>query len=217
MGEWTGGLHRIVTIPAIYERIQVVLGGPKARATIAQCLFADATQKNVLEIGCGPGGWAPYLSHSNSYFGVDWNRRHIETATRLHGSEHVRFICGDLTDRNVLDDDQRFDMIVGIGILHHLDDRFAQSVLRRSGELLTEEGMFVGLEPVIHTGQNPVARLLKFLDSGRNIRREAGYRDLMASAFGRVNTKVVTDFMRLPYSHCILRGWKDQIDLAHAG
>jgi hypothetical protein len=98
---------------------------------------------------------------------------------------------------------------VGIGILHHLNDPSAQTVLRRSAELLADNGMFVGLEPVFHAGQNPVARILKMLDSGRNIRRETGYRHLLASAFKRIDTRIVTDFMRVPYSHCILHAWKE--------
>lgn len=38
--EWTGGLHRLVTIPAVYDWIQRALGGSQARENVAcHCLI----------------------------------------------------------------------------------------------------------------------------------------------------------------------------------
>lgn len=206
MAEWTRGLHRIVTIPAVYDAIQRALGGPQARIGVARRLFADAEGKSVLEVGCGPGTWAPYLASARAYLGVDWNPAHIELAKRNFGRETTRFICGDLNDPATIPNDSLFDIVVGIGILHHLDDEIADRVMQRIATLLTPTGNFIGLEPVYHPRQNPIAKLLKFCDSGRNIRTEAGYRGLMDPAFGQIQTEIVTDLMRVPYSHCILRG-----------
>jgi len=206
MAERTSGLHRLVTVPAIYAAIQNILGGAEGRKHVADLLFAGLVGKKVLEVGCGPGSWAPYLSHAAAYTGIDWNPRHIETAQLKYGGDSVRFIHGDLADPALIADIGAPDAVVGIGILHHLDDAIAADLLKRIASLLASGGRYVGIEPVLHAGQNPVARLLKALDSGRNIRTEPAYRALLGTQYAHIGTVIRTDMMRLPYSHCIIDG-----------
>jgi SAM-dependent methyltransferase len=144
------------------------------------------------------------LASARSYTGIDWNERHIQTAQTLLGSDRVRFVCGDIDDHTLFDLMDRFDAVVGMGILHHLDDHVAVNVLNRVAGLLATGGRYIGVEPVLHVRQNPIARLLKALDSGQNIRTENGYRDLFEQNFADLNTRVTTDLMRVPYSHCII-------------
>lgn len=204
MAERTSGLHRIVTVPALYATIQSLLGGgPAGRAKVAARLFGDVSGQSVLEIGCGPGTWVPYLDAAASYTGIDWNARHIETAQRLYASGTRRFVCGDLSEM-LQDGAAQVDLVVGVGILHHLDDPVAVQVLSTVSALLRPGGSYVGIEPVLHAGQHPVARLLKALDSGRNIRTDAGYRSLLAPHFASLRTDVETGLMRVPYSHCLI-------------
>lgn len=205
MAERTSGLHRAVTIPAVYGAIQNLLGGgPQGRARLAERLFADTAGKSVLELGCGPGTWVPHLGTATRYLGIDWNPRHIDSATREHGSETRRFLCGDLA--LLLDDPDfpRFDVVLGIGILHHLDDDIATGALATAARALGQGGIYIGIEPVLHPRQHPVARLLKALDSGRNIRNEAGYRALLSPSFATLSTRIETGLMRVPYSHCLI-------------
>lgn len=206
MGERTRGIYRIVTVPALYTAIQNFLGGRNAQQAIRDQVFQNISGKNVLEIGCGPGKWVPMLTDAASYTGIDWNQSHIETARAAHGSSKVRFLCGDLSDTRVLPSEQPFDVVLAIGILHHLDDATARKVVQRSAELLVPGGRFLAIEPVYHPGQNPIARLLKALDSGKNIRSEDGYRSLFTSEFERLDSKIKTNLMRVPYSHCLLSG-----------
>jgi SAM-dependent methyltransferase len=206
MAERTSGLHRLVTVPAIYAAIQNILGGAKGRKHVADLLFAGLEGKKVLEVGCGPGSWAPYLSHAAAYTGIDWNPRHIETAQLKYGRDSVRFMHGDLADPALITDIGAPDAVVGIGILHHLDDAIAADLLRRISSLLTPGGRYIGIEPVLHARQSPVARLLKALDSGRSIRTERGYRALLGGQYAHVDTTIRIDLMRIPYSHCLIDG-----------
>lgn len=206
MAERTSGLHRAVTIPAIYGAIQNLLGGgPEGRSRLAERLFAETVGKSVLELGCGPGTWVPHLDTASSYLGIDWNPRHIDSATQAHGTDTRRFLCGDLALLLDQPDFPRFDIVLGIGILHHLDDDIATRALATASRALASGGLYIGIEPVLHDRQHPVARLLKALDSGRNIRREEGYRALLSPSFARLSTHIETGLMRLPYSHCLIR------------
>lgn len=206
MSERTRGLHRAVTIPAVYGTIQNLLGGgPAGRQRLAEQLLSGTAGKSVLELGCGPGTWVPHLSTATRYLGIDWNPRHIDSAVQAYASESRKFLCGDLAV--LLDDPDfpRFDVVLGIGILHHLDDPIASNALATAARALTKGGIYIGIEPVLHTRQNPIARLLKALDSGRNIRTETGYRALLSPSFPQLSTRIETGLMRVPYSHCLIR------------
>ena len=205
MAERSKGIHRIVTVPALYEWIQTLLSGPDAKARIARDLFMGLEGKRVVEIGCGPGLWSDHLQHAASYVGVDRNSQHIEAANSRHSTPHTTFFCGDLADASVIHAIGACDAVVAIGILHHLDDAIARSVLAQSIALLRPKGVFIGLEPVYHQRQNPVARLLNWLDSGKNIRTEGGYRALFPGTLG-LETRVATNLMRVPYSHVLIKG-----------
>lgn len=207
MSERTSGLHRIVTVPALYELIQAALGSSDGKERVATLLFAGLAGKHVVEVGCGPGRWADQMRDVESYLGIDRNPHHIETARKRHASAEIRFLCADLSDRSVMDAARGCDAVIGIGILHHLDDPVASDMLADAAGVLAAGGRYIGLEPVYHDRQHPVARLLKWLDSGRNIRREEAYRALFPSCF-EVATRIATDLMRVPYSHCIITGRK---------
>jgi SAM-dependent methyltransferase len=206
MSERTSGIYSLITFPAFYAAVQRFLGGDGAREAVRARLFPDLTGKNVLEIGCGPGTWVPYLHDAGSYCGIDWNESHITAARKAHSAANISFINGDLADPSLIDGDRKFDLILAIGILHHLDDDVARATLKRCADLLSPDGSFIAFEPVYHDGQHVIARWLKNRDSGRNIRREEEYRSLTDGIMPEVETEVVTDMMRLPYSHCILRG-----------
>ncbi len=215
MAERTRGIYRLVTIPAFYQRLQLALAGPDPYARVGALVFGGLTDKAVLEIGCGPGHWSSVLRHARSYTGIDWNARHIEVARARYGTAQARFICGDLGDPALLADIPPLDAVIGIGILHHLDDQTALAVLSKAADLLVPGGQFIGIEPVLHARQNPIARLLKALDSGRHIRTAPAYQALFPKAYGTVSAELRTDLMRVPYSHCLMRATR--IDPAAPG
>ena len=202
MAERTQGIYRLITFPGVYGKLQLALSGGDPYGRVGKLLFEGLDGRNVLEIGCGPGRWSQELGHAAQYTGIDWNPRHIEKACQQYGSQNVRFICGDLGDQSIFDSEHSVDAVIGIGILHHLDDETATGVLTRAAQILVPEGMYIGLEPVLHARQNPIARLLKMLDSGRNIRTSAAYEKLFPRGFDTVQTTRRTDLMRVPYSHC---------------
>jgi SAM-dependent methyltransferase len=204
MGERTSGLHRIVTVPAFYSAIQRLLGGERGRGEVATMLRTRLSGRSVVEIGCGPGTWVPELDGVRAYLGIDHNPDHISVASSRYAKPGVSFVCASLDDDSSFDFVQEADAVLAVGILHHLDDDVARRTLRRAAERLPPGALYVGIEPVLHHGQNPVARLLKALDSGRNIRTEEGYRSLFDGPFDRIETSVRRDLMRVPYSHCFI-------------
>ncbi len=134
---------------------------------------------------------------------MDWNSAHIEKATKMFGSERVRFLCGDVVSNLDLQS-QHFDLVFSFGLLHHLDDQQADRMLGAAAQLLAPGGRFMAIEPVYHYDQHPFAKWMKDHDSGQNIRQKEGYRKLLASHWMDVQTEVRTGMLRVPYSHCVI-------------
>ena len=142
-----------------HRRFEHVFTSPNTRRH--ERLFEDLLQstvggKRVLEIGCGDGQNATLLLSFGAafVFGIDVSETFLERAQR-------RAIPGRLEFANV-DAAQPiagpFDVIVGRGILHHLDYR---PVIRRLyDDTLADRGTMIFLEPL---GSNPLIRLFRLL------------------------------------------------------
>ena len=203
MAEKTSGIYKLVTIPGFYEFIQNSLGGASARHAFKKQFFGDIAGKRALEVGCGPGTWFPELADCAEYLGMDWNGEHIAQANQKYGSDNVRFVQGDVS-RDIPQDTPGYDFVFAFGILHHLDDGQALSLLKSVSGLLSPEGRFISVDPVYHNGQNFFAKWMNDRDSGQNIRREQEYGALAKNAFANVATSLCTDKLRIPYSHCVV-------------
>jgi SAM-dependent methyltransferase len=112
----------------------------------------------VLEFGCGPGFFAPYLaSRGAAVTGIDISETAIAQARARAAREGV---TGNLTLRvmnaETLDfPAHSFDLICGVAILHHLDLDRAYGEIART---LKPGGRAVFLEPL---GHNPVINLYR--------------------------------------------------------
>lgn len=200
MSERTTGLHRLITIPAFYRGFQDLLGAQAARAELVRRHLGDIEGLDLLEVGCGPGPYVPFLSAARSYLGLDWNRQHILEAQAAHGGPSVSFDTSDVTDPTALGG-RDFDRVLAFGLLHHLSDEQVGGLLSAIVDCLRPDGAFLAVEPVYHPGQSWIARALKRRDSGQAIRTETGYRSLLEKRFSSVSFTLHTDLLRLPYSH----------------
>ena len=98
--------------------------------------------KNVLEISCGHGGGASYLTRTfqpKSYVGMDLNARGIRFCKKQHKLDGLSFVRGDA--ENLPFESGRFDVVINVEASHCYSNliRFRQEVarvLRPSGHLL---------------------------------------------------------------------------------
>ncbi|HEU0191754.1 MAG TPA: class I SAM-dependent methyltransferase [Mycobacterium sp.] len=93
----------------------------------------DLEGKDVLEVSCGHGGGASYLTrnvHPASYTGLDFNPDGIAYCQRKHQLQGLRFVHGDAEQLPF--DDESFDAVINVEASHAYPQlsRFLAEVVR---------------------------------------------------------------------------------------
>ena len=165
---------------------------------------------DLLDVGCGPGDIAPMMRGAR-YVGVDLSADYIERARSNFG--HLgRFYAADVGDLPKIVNN-KFDVVVATGLLHHIDDAAVAKLLRDAARMLKPGGRLVALDNVYIENQNPLARFVISLDRGQNVRWREPYERLFTGVFGSVRCSVYNDLLRIPYTHVIVEA-ADPINLS---
>lgn len=187
----------------IYNLVQWLLGEDNVKNRYVSEFLRPEPNAIVLDIGCGPGTMIKYLPHSVKYYGFDHNRNYIEHAKECFPGRGV-FLCKDVNDEELLRDLPAVDLIIAMGILHHLDDgeciklfNFASKIMKKNARMITFDGCYV-------ENQSKIATYLLKKDRGKYVRTLFEYERLAASCFPKVKSTVSHDLLRVPYTHLIM-------------
>jgi len=193
-------IHRLLKSPFVYSLTKNFL----LKKGTSEFLYRDfpkfSQEDKVLDLGCGPAKIRKWIK-AKHYVGIDFNPAHIKEAKM--NCPNDTFICDDIASHS-FNDDVKFDKILMMGVLHHLNDQEATNVLSACQKLLAEDGKIIALDPLFERGQNPIAKLLAKLDQGNFVRTREEYLKLAQAYFSRVEVVVKTDLLRLPYTHHIM-------------
>jgi len=195
----------ILNLPWAYQMWGSVVGSDGYRKTLAKEHIRARTSDRILDVGCGPGSMVPYLPRSE-YVGFDANPDYIQQARRRFPEAH--FTCDRVNECN-LPQSEYFDIVIALGILHHLDDQEAVQLFRMARRTLKPQGRLITLDGVWVAGQSRFAKFLLSRDRGRFVRRAEQYVALASTSFSTVNSTVRHDMLRIPYSHLILECSRD--------
>lgn len=186
---------------SVYSLFRKLVGRDAARLAYAREHLRLEPGQRVLDIGCGTGDILEFLPPVR-YVGYDASARYIERARRRFG-ERGEFHCRAVDDGLPLAAGS-FDLVIAHGVLHHLDDGAARTLLRVARRALRPGGRLVTFDGCFTDGQSLAARLFLSLDRGRHVRARDAYERLARSEFDHVKSFVRHDFIRLPYTHLIM-------------
>lgn len=130
-----------------------------SRTVYEQFLESRCPAKRVLEYGCGTGNDSLSLARQGAIVtGIDLSDVAIEQAKHRARREQLADLQFAVMNAEALEyEDDSFDLICGMAILHHLDLRRALSELART---LKPDGAAIFVEPL---GHNPILNLYRRL------------------------------------------------------
>ncbi|HVO60878.1 MAG TPA: class I SAM-dependent methyltransferase [Terriglobales bacterium] len=194
-------LRPILDRAYFYELYHQIIGANyRSRILVSEYIRPRASDR-VLDVGCGPGNMLPFLPKCQ-YMGVDVNPEYIATARRRYG-KRGDFVC-ERVNHDSISEFGAFDIVLALGLTHHLDDDEARNLfclghaaLKPGGRLITNDGCYT-------TGQSRLERYLLSSDRGRFVRTQEAYLTLAHTSFFCVVPHLRSDVLRIPYTHLIM-------------
>jgi len=193
-------LRSILANPVAYNLWWKAVGGPAWAAVLVSQYIQPRAGSRVLEIGCGPGTIAGYLPNCG-YVGFDISSKYIERARKRFPA--AQFVC-ERVNAFSLAEQQSFDTVLALGIVHHLEDLEATRLFQIAYDALKFGGKLVTFDGVWTDHQSAVARWLLARDRGEHVRSEREYVSIASQVFGNIRSSIRHDLLRIPYTHLIL-------------
>ena len=181
-------IRAILRSPNIYIAIQWLVGGMYVRNACLKLINAQAGER-VLDIGCGPAYYVKKMPPVE-YFGFDTNYRYIKYA-RSRFSSYGTFYCKEFTEEHAKSLG-KFDCVILMGLLHHLDDSECSQLLTLIRSVLVPSGRVVALDTTVHNRQHPLSRFIATSDRGNYVRQPAEYMKLAEYSFESVTGECPT-------------------------
>ena len=195
-------LRKVLEAPRAFDAYQRLVGGHESKRRFVEEYVRATPGDSVLDIGCGTGALRTLMPQRLTYLGVEIDSSYVELARSRLGDDG-EIVCADIGSFE-MPPGREFDLAIAYGVFHHLDDRTAAHAVDIAAAALAEAGRFVISEPCWVPAQGAFERLLMRLDRGRFVRTIDGYVALVRSRFGRVDTHVVRDTYRVPYTMVVV-------------
>ncbi|MCB9745614.1 MAG: class I SAM-dependent methyltransferase [Alphaproteobacteria bacterium] len=200
LGRLRALVARRVERPESYNALQRAVGSDRVWELMLREHIRPRAGQRILDIGCGPAEVLSFLPEVD-YLGIDPHAPYIEGAQARYGARG-RFRV--LSSSELLaEDPEPYELILLLGVLHHLSDGVADALLADARRLLAPGGRLLTLDGCYAEGQSPVARLLFKADRGRYTRDAEGYAALLRPHFPRIQAERRDDLLRLPYTYLI--------------
>lgn len=200
MAQITHGVRAILSHPLIYSSFQSLMGAHKIRQNFVANYVKPFPGMKVLDVGCGPADILAYLGDV-VYWGFDISEAYIEQARTRFGQVGT-FNCKQLQPEDLAGLPE-FDVVLALGLLHHLDDTVATGVMALALQALKPGGRLITMDPCFDSSQNSVARFLVRNDRGQNVRDKVGYETLAGKVFSSLRVDVRHQAW-IPYTHCFM-------------
>lgn len=130
--------------------------------------------KTVLDLGCGTGILAPFFS-KKAYLGIDIDKTSIDYAKKKHPG--YAFETMDAT--KIVKFNKKFDFILVVGVIHHLDDDDAKKFVEIIKLHLKKGGKTLVIEAIPPLWKwNILGQINRAMDKGAFIRKLDYYKKL---------------------------------------
>ncbi len=148
-------------------------------------------QSTVMDVGCGTGRWTKYIASRVKFVeAVDPSEAVFSAANLLKDQKNVR-ITQASTDNLPFDDDA-FDLVFSIGVLHHIPD--TRQAMRDCIKKLKKDGLFL---VYLYYNFDNRSLLFKFLFKLSNLLRKIV--SSLPGRFKRITCDLLALFVYMPF------------------
>ncbi len=212
MPEIRTGFRNFLSNPTIYTWLMGILSSTTAQYRIVNDYIRPSPKMRLLDIGCGPADILAYLPEDIQYVGFDASQQYVESAKKRF--THRGFFYQENVNEATIKEHEKFDLVMAIGVMHHLDDREVKSLSKIAWQALRPGGRFLTIDPCYVVKQNKLARFIISKDRGQNVRSPDQYTTLITknSKWDSPHTiSVIHDLLCIPYTHSILECKKNLV------
>jgi SAM-dependent methyltransferase len=196
------GLKRFLSAAPIYQAFQNLVGAQRLYRRLVREHIRPAAGMRVLDIGCGPAEILGELAGDVTYLGFDLSEKYIAAARKRWGARGS-FHCAPVNEMTVRELPQ-VDVVLAVGVLHHLDDGDAERVFKLAASALAPGGRVITYDPCFSPSQGALSRFLVSRDRGRHVRSPDGYEGLARRVFPHVAATLLDGHLRIPYTATVL-------------
>jgi ubiquinone/menaquinone biosynthesis C-methylase UbiE len=191
----------------LYKLFQFSVISNASKERIRNEVLKPTGVERVLDFGCGIGTYALDFRQSD-YLGIEPLSGCIEKANKMHRTHNSNFIVGDhLTLKTI--PDSSFDLVIAIGVLHHIDDKIFSEFVKEAHRMLKPGGRLTTFDPVIHDEQSFASRWVVSRDRGKWVRTSEDYLLPVRGIFQKnVTSKIYRRLLRIPYDHISIEAIK---------
>lgn len=189
----------ILKIPFAYRLFDSLVGkfGFSRTSLFARYLPYSPGMK-ILDLGCGPGTSAKYFRASD-YLGIDIDQSYINSARKKYPG--YEFICGDFLDiATSLVPKDGFDLILSMGVFHHLSDKQLSEYLSKAHSVLASHGRLISFDGCTYPGQPKPRRKVVLSDRGQYIRPADDLIQLIQNEGFECCASIEEDVLLIPHS-----------------
>jgi cyclopropane fatty-acyl-phospholipid synthase-like methyltransferase len=194
-------IRPILDNPFFYEFYHVLIGANYRSRVLATQYIRCRAGDRILDVGCGPGNMLPFLPECE-YLGVDASESYIASARQRYGYRG-KFLC-ERVSHHTVQHLGTFDIVLAVGLVHHLDDAEAGDLFQLAYKALKSGGRMITLDGCYLPGQSATKRYFLSRDRGRFIRTPSEYEKLARDWFTAVKLNIREDVLRIPYTSLIM-------------
>lgn len=193
-------MKKVLNYAFFYKLFKFIVSGNYSKKFAKEYIKAKNFD-NILDIGCGTSEILNYLPKKCNYTGIDINQNYIKKAKQIHNNKGT-FIVGSFEEITKLNKDQ-YDLILCIGLLHHLNDDEIINLLTESKKLLKMNGRLITFDGCYTKNQPWIKKKILSMDRGKFVRDTKSYCKLIDYVFPNNNYNITNNLINIPYTHII--------------
>ena len=194
----------------LYQGLQSCISKKHTSEFLQTKILKPIGVKKVLDFGCGIGSHSIFFPNSHQ-LGLEPLDSCVARANSFFKRTNTNFLLADHTYlKNI--PDSSFDLVIAMGVLHHVNDSIFQYFVRQSHRILKPGGRLTTLDPVLHPDQSSFSKWVVKRDRGRWVRDRHLYTDLFINSFNNELTiEIYKGLLRIPYDHIHIEAFKEDV------